>query len=106
MPTINRLKKSPRKSNNSESRLERKKFYDTVRWRKLRKIKLMNNPCCEICFEHEIITPATQIHHRISFMNGKTEDEKSILFHDLDNLISICATCHGKLHAEKQKNNQ
>ena len=102
MPYINRPKKKQR-TNNTDSRKERSIYYNDSNWRKLRLIKLKNNPLCEKCFENEIITPATQVHHITSFMTGINSDEKMILFLDYNNLMSICDSCHGEIHKHDKK---
>ena len=102
MPYINRPKKKPRQ-NNTDSRKERQTFYNNAKSTKLRLIKLKNNPLCEKCFESEIITPATQVHHIISFMTGRNADEKILLFLEYNNLMSICDSCHGEIHKHDKK---
>jgi len=104
MSWIFKPKKAPRKTN-SENRKERYSFYNTAKWRNLRLYKLAENPLCEICEKNNIITLADQIHHKKSFMEGKTLEEKNYFFYDFTNLLSICAKCHGELHANQQKNN-
>ena len=85
----------------TDKQQERAKFYAKTEWRKLRKLKLQQNPICEVCGEKL----ATAVHHIKSFMTGSTEEEKELLLLDFDNLQSICSTCHAKLHnKEKRKN--
>lgn len=58
----------------------------------------MNNPICEVC-ESQGITKATEdIHHIVSFVGVKNEEVKYELAYDYDNLLSVCRTCHSKLH--------
>ena len=98
MPTINRLPKAPRKTENSEKRNERKKWYNNTRWRKLRIQKLQDQPLCEKCLDEEKVTAAVDIHHIISFMSTEDEETKYQLFYDYDNLMSLCKECHQKIH--------
>ena len=79
---------------------ERAKWYAKTEWRKLRKIKLQQNPICEICGEKL----AEQVHHKVSFMKGTTDEEKLSLLLDYDNLQSICPTCHQHIHNKTLKN--
>lgn len=102
MPFINRLQKQKKTQNIKENKDERSKYYNTSLWKKIRKYQIENNPLCKICLDNNIITPATQVHHLVSFLSGYTEDDKMKLFTASDNLISICAKCHGELHANKQ----
>lgn len=79
---------------------ERAKWYAKTEWRKLRKIKLMSDPVCEVCNEQL----ATQVHHKVSFLTGGNEEEKLSLLLDYDNLQSICPTCHQHIHNKTVKN--
>lgn len=98
MPTINRIPKTPRKTENSEKRQERQKFYNTAKWQKLRLVKLANNPLCEICLVDEKLKFAEDVHHIISFMDGADDNAKKALFFDINNLQSLCKQCHQKQH--------
>lgn len=95
MPTIT---KTPKPANKSINRIERIKVYNSKRWKKLRLVKLMKDPLCEICLQKGIITPAIDIHHIDSFMNyyGIDRIEKA---YNINNLMSICKVCHKKEHS-------
>lgn len=107
MPTIKLLRsqtnhKKKKYNPNSENRKQRQKIYQTTEWRKLRLAHLMNFPLCQRCSEHGVDTAAKDLHHLISFMKGKDEDErKSLAFND-NNIISVCQHCHLYLHHEKE----
>jgi 5-methylcytosine-specific restriction protein A len=63
---------------------DRKRVYNSNRWRYLRRKQLSLNPLCQVCGEL-----ATEVHHVIPLAaNGKA--------YDLDNLKSICTSCHSK----------
>jgi 5-methylcytosine-specific restriction endonuclease McrA len=62
----------------------------THKWRKLRLMKLANNPVCEICE----LRCATDVHHV-----NKVSDGHPVLCH-LDDLRSLCHTCHSELTAK------
>jgi 5-methylcytosine-specific restriction protein A len=98
MPTINKLPKAKRHTENSENREKRKKFYNTQAWRKLRLAKLMANPLCEDCLKNDVVTFATDVHHEVSFMSTSDENVQKYLFFDFENLVSLCKTCHQKRH--------
>jgi len=105
MPTINKPKKQTSINYNKN---ERKKFYNSKQWFLIRSEKLRTDPLCEICLNDECnqhITPATQVHHQRSFMDGKNDVEKWQIFLDYKNLLSICDVCHGKIHSRQQHNN-
>lgn len=65
---------------------ERLTFYSGERWQKLRKIKLAQNPICEICNGRF----ATQVHHL-----SKARDDLAGRY-DMNNLQSVCVWCHAK----------
>ncbi|WP_321425030.1 HNH endonuclease signature motif containing protein [uncultured Bacteroides sp.] len=104
MPTINKLPKKKRQTENSEKRTERKKWYNNTRWRKLRLQKLQDQPLCEECLKNgEKVTAAVDIHHIISFMSTDNEELKYQLFYDYSNLMSLCKECHQKIHNPAKK---
>lgn len=100
MPTINKPKKKPRK-NNGQYDAERRKVYNSERWRKLRAWKFACSPLCEICLSKGAITPAEDIHHIVSFMSTNDPDQRIFLAYDYDNLMSLCKKCHQRIHNEK-----
>ena len=98
-PKKNKQPKQNSLSNNEENRKERAKFYGSTKWRKLRLNYIMYNPLCEQCLQDNRTTPATQVHHKDSFMNysGWMRTE---MFFNQDNLMALCEECHGKIHGE------
>lgn len=102
MPTINRntitLYKSKRKQ-------ERQKYYANTQWKELRKLYRQTHPLCEECLEHGIVNATgIQIHHiRSPFDPNIEESERWKRLLSWDNLKSLCAECHGKLHEMEQK---
>ena len=73
------------------------KVYGNTAWRKLRRIKLNNNPLCEICLSNDIVVPATQVDHIIPV------SKQSELQYVYENLQSLCETCHSKKTREENK---
>lgn len=59
-------------------------------WRKIRDHYIRSHPYCESCFKQGKLTKATLVHHVIPISQGGT--------HGLDNLMSLCASCHRKIH--------
>jgi 5-methylcytosine-specific restriction protein A len=72
---------------------EAKAFYHTTRWLRTRRIKLAMVPYCERCMQDDRLTPATVVHHL-----QELADHPELAV-DLDNLQSLCASCHSKWHA-------
>jgi 5-methylcytosine-specific restriction protein A len=98
MPFINKpTKKHQIKTKNINHKL----IYNTKRWRELRIRKLMLNPLCELCLKNEIYTAAIEVHH-IKNLNSETIPEQKIkIGFDINNLMSLCAECHTKIHNKK-----
>lgn len=95
MPTLNKKKHNAPKQN---KRKERQEIYQTTRWRQLRLAKLLASPLCEVCLQQDKVTPAVDVHHKISFLTAKDYSNKMRLAYDYDNLMAICKTCHAKEH--------
>ena len=106
MPKIRLLHNSPKHHSHTHSKYRNsnkwQRFYGTKVWRDLREQKLMEQPLCEECLLFDRITPATQVHHKDKF--GDYYPDEQLMwekFLDWDNLESICAACHRKIHAHK-----
>lgn len=97
MPTIYKPKKKYQR-NDSQYDAERRKIYNSQRWRDLRTWKFTNNPLCEKCMKNNIITPAEDIHHIVSFMRCTDPYQMNTLAYDYDNLMSLCKKCHQEIH--------
>lgn len=113
MPTINRKpfeknkkkyyrKWNPNKKKSAGNQYAYDEVYNTSKWRKLRELKLMKQPLCEMCLEEGKVTPALDVHHKIPIL---TDIDKAF---DEDNLMSLCRKCHLKIHEQlrrEKKNN-
>ena len=62
-------------------------------WQKIRARYVKQHPFCEMCLKEGKIVPVEQVHHKIPLAEGGT--------HDMDNLISLCQSCHSRIHAER-----
>ena len=62
-------------------------------WKRIRDSYVKTHPFCEVCFEKGIITPVETVHHKKPLAEGGT--------HDRSNLMSLCSSCHGRIHAER-----
>lgn len=76
----------------NEQRPKRHEFYHTKAWKQLRKRKVAMTPYCERCKEQGIYRSVEIVHHRIEI----EEDWSKRL--DIDNLESVCRSCHNKIH--------
>lgn len=97
MPTIYKSKKKQTRNDNQYD-ADRRKIYNSERWRRLRAWKFACNPLCEMCLKEDKTVPAEDIHHIISFMSADDLQQRLYLAYDFDNLTSLCKQCHQKLH--------
>jgi len=68
-------------------------FYHTAAWLGARLLKLTTNPYCELCLQRGMYVPATHVHHIIEI------DTDSSMALDIENMQSLCISCHSKVHA-------
>lgn len=73
--------------------------YKRTYWKKVRKAKIARNCFCELC-EKKGKYIKTEIVHHI-----KDAQEHVDLFFDIDNLQSLCRSCHKKIHDDNNKLN-
>lgn len=76
--------------------------YNTARWKRLRLVKLRNNPLCEVCEKKGITKMADDVHHIQSFMSVDNPEARKALAFDYDNLMSLCDECHSEIHKRKR----
>jgi 5-methylcytosine-specific restriction enzyme A len=69
------------------------RFYHSARWRKARLMKLRRQPLCELCLIQGRLVAAALVHHMFELAS------RPDLALDLDNLQSLCPSCHSRLHA-------
>lgn len=102
MPTINLEPIKPKRveyqhEDNSS------RFYNNLSWKRLRNYYYTRHPICEECIKHGKVNPTEEIHHKIPFLIGNTEEERWRLFLDENNLMSLCSSCHDKLHLKGKR---
>lgn len=69
-------------------------------WRKLRELKIKNNPLCEVCGDM-----ATEVHHIKPLLDYRNNEAlMQELAYNYDNLQSVCHKCHKQIHFELNKN--
>lgn len=72
-----------------------KKFYSSKSWIKCRETILRrDNYICQMCWDDKKLTTADTVHHIIELR----DDWSKALAEE--NLISLCASCHSKIHSE------
>lgn len=62
-------------------------------WKRIRDSYVETHALCEKCLERGLLVPTEEVHHIIPLAEGGT--------HDRTNLISLCKSCHSRLHAER-----
>ena len=62
-------------------------------WKRIRDSYVKTHPFCELCYEKGVLVEVEEVHHKIPLAEGGT--------HDRSNLISLCKSCHAKIHAER-----
>lgn len=102
MPTIMNRKQfvmqQDKQISESLKQQNRNRVYRSCIWQSLRKKKLMDQPLCEVHLMAGKTKLAEHVHHRVSFVD-KQGNEMLRYAYAYDNLMSICASCHGKIHA-------
>lgn len=77
------------------------KIRDSARWKRVRLIKITNNPLCEDPFgDHakaNTTATATQVHH---IKPAATNDNEA---YELENLMSVCTRCHSKIESRVRR---
>jgi 5-methylcytosine-specific restriction protein A len=91
LPTLKNIIK-PNHRRDTVNKAAYQKVYNTRRWKRLRRLKLQNNPICEKCWERGRVTPTEEIHHIVPFAQDME------LAYDYDNLIALCIECHKEMH--------
>ena len=61
-------------------------------WKRIRDRYIYEHPFCEKCFAEGKLTAAREVHHILPISQGGT--------HAPDNLMSLCQSCHTKIHME------
>lgn len=105
MPTIKLLRdkskkryKTPRRSpDGDKKRKQRQAVYQSARYRRLKQLKRMNSPTCEICQMFGIVNWGQEIHHWQTFVVEDEELSKQRAY-DYNNLCTLCKKHHELLH--------
>lgn len=65
------------------------KFYQSMPWRRLRAVKIGEQPFCEECFKKDIVIGAKVVDHIVPINKGGAAL-------DMNNLQSLCSPCHNR----------
>ena len=66
-----------------------KRLYDSIVWKRLRRMKLNLNPVCELCLKANRFVTASHVDHIESIESGGEPLS-------MDNLMSLCHPCHSR----------
>lgn len=61
-------------------------------WKRIRTKYVSEHPLCEMCLKEGKLVPVEEVHHILPVSQGGT--------HARDNLMSLCQSCHTKIHRE------
>ena len=61
-------------------------------WKRIRDRYAAEHPLCELCLKDSRLTPVEEVHHILPISHGGP--------HDRSNLMSLCRSCHQKIHLE------
>lgn len=76
------------------------KMISSKEWKRLRLMKLRNNPLCEQCKSNGVVVPATEVHHIIPVESVVGESQMYALMFQYNNLMSLCHACHSDIHRQ------
>lgn len=62
-------------------------------WKRIRDSYAAKHPFCEECYRKGVLRPVEEVHHKLPLAEGGTHDER--------NLVSLCQSCHARIHAER-----
>ena len=91
---------------------DKQDIYNSREWKELTIQKKRVNPLCEQCIKDGeavgipggYVKPAECVHHIIPIETARTKDEMRRLAFDWSNLMSLCKSCHARIHKELGSN--
>ena len=105
-------KRLPWRCKNQQQAKDKATIYNSREWKELRIQKLRANPLCEQCQKDGeaagipggYIRSATCVHHIVPIETARTKEEMRRLAFDWNNLMSLCKSCHARIHKEMGSN--
>lgn len=92
-------KRSTKRENLGEGRDLRRRLYNSTRWRKVRRLFLLEQPLCVLCRLDGRLTPATVVDH----MLGHDDPHWFERFWDERYWQALCAPCHSRKTTNERK---
>jgi 5-methylcytosine-specific restriction protein A len=78
---------------NQAGRPRRHKIYWSSSWQAVRRQYREEHPLCEACLRDGVVKPADLVHHKVEISEGGDP-------FDVENLESLCTSCHNRVHGE------
>ena len=91
---------------------DKSEIYNSKEWKELTILKKRVNPLCEQCIKDGeaigipggYVKSVECVHHIIPIETARTKDEMKRLAFDWNNLMSLCKSCHARIHKELGSN--
>ena len=105
-------KRLPWRCKNQQQAKDKATIYNSREWKQLTILKKRVNPLCEQCIKDGeaigipggYVKSAECVHHIIPIETARTKDEMRRLAFDWNNLMSLCKSCHARIHKELGSN--
>ena len=105
-------KRLPWRCKNQQQAKDKATIYNSREWKHLTILKKRANPLCEQCIKDGeaagipggYIRSATCVHHIVPIETARTKEEMRRLAFDWNNLMSLCKSCHARIHKELGSN--
>ena len=78
----------------TKRKVDNQKFYNSSKWRKLRKAYVAENPLCVVCESRGFVSAVQEVDHIVPIRLGGSP-------FDWDNLQSLCKSCHSRKSAKE-----
>lgn len=95
---FNRKRDYKNKKKSKGNQIAFDEVYNTDKWKKLRVLKLMKNPLCEMCLKEGVVKQGFDCHHVVPILEDMTKA------FDEDNLMTLCRMHHIQIHEELRRN--
>ena len=105
-------KRLPWRCKNAKQAKDKSEIYNSKEWKELTILKKRVNPLCEQCIKDGeaigipggYVKSVECVHHIIPIETARTKEEMRRLAFNWDNLMSLCKSCHARIHKELGSN--
>ena len=100
------------RAKNQKQAKDKMDIYNSREWKELTILKKRANPLCEQCIKDGeaigipggYVKSVECVHHIIPIETARTKEEMRRLAFDWNNLMSLCKSCHARIHKELGSN--